>query len=294
MSKTFRAWHVDQVWLLPPSVHDFVPAGHPAHLVRELVRGELDLAAIMAVYDEERPAAVRSGDDGGAAAVRLRRPLRLAADRQSLRGAARLHGVTGAAARLPHHQRLQQAPSGGARRGCSCRCCGCAARPGWSSSGTSRSTAPSSRPTPPAQGDELRAHAPGRGRAHGRGRGWLAGRRRPMPPRMPSMARTAATSCPSGWPTSRRGCERSARPRRRWRPRPGPIRRRRTPRPVRLGHERPRPAATAPRRRAAGAGAAQLHRSREPHPEDQRRLHPGLQRPARGRCRRSRSSWPSA
>ncbi len=28
------AWDVDQVWLLPPSVHDFVPAGHPAHLVR--------------------------------------------------------------------------------------------------------------------------------------------------------------------------------------------------------------------------------------------------------------------
>ena len=47
MSKTFRAWDVDQVWLLPPSVHDFVPAGHPAHLVRELVRAELDLSAIL-------------------------------------------------------------------------------------------------------------------------------------------------------------------------------------------------------------------------------------------------------
>jgi hypothetical protein len=44
MSKTFRAWDVDQVWLLPPSVHDVVPAGHPAHLVRELVRHELDLS----------------------------------------------------------------------------------------------------------------------------------------------------------------------------------------------------------------------------------------------------------
>jgi hypothetical protein len=54
MSKTFRAWDVDQVWLLPPSVHDFVPAGHPAHLVRELVRSELDLTAILADYDEER------------------------------------------------------------------------------------------------------------------------------------------------------------------------------------------------------------------------------------------------
>ena len=53
MSKTFRAWDVDQVWLLPPSVHDFVPAGHPAHLVRELVRTELDLAAILERYERE-------------------------------------------------------------------------------------------------------------------------------------------------------------------------------------------------------------------------------------------------
>src|SRR5918992_282703 len=53
MSKTFRAWDVDQVWLLPPSVHDFVPASHPAHLVRELVRTELDLTAIVAEYERE-------------------------------------------------------------------------------------------------------------------------------------------------------------------------------------------------------------------------------------------------
>ena len=52
MSKSFRAWEVDQVWLLPPSVH-FVPAGHPAHLVRELVRTELDLSAILAPYERE-------------------------------------------------------------------------------------------------------------------------------------------------------------------------------------------------------------------------------------------------
>jgi transposase len=53
MSKTFRAWDVDQVWLLPPSVHDFVPASHPAHLVRELVRSELDLRAIIEPYERE-------------------------------------------------------------------------------------------------------------------------------------------------------------------------------------------------------------------------------------------------
>jgi transposase len=53
MNKTFRAWDVDQVWLLPPSVHDFVPAGHPAHLIRELVQSELDLTAILAAYERE-------------------------------------------------------------------------------------------------------------------------------------------------------------------------------------------------------------------------------------------------
>ncbi len=54
MSKTFRAWDVDQAWLLPPSVHDFVPAAHPAHLVRDVVRESLDLSAILSVYGEQR------------------------------------------------------------------------------------------------------------------------------------------------------------------------------------------------------------------------------------------------
>ena len=54
MSKTFRPWAVDDIWLLPPSVQDFVPAGHAAHLVRDLVRDELDLSAILSVYTEMR------------------------------------------------------------------------------------------------------------------------------------------------------------------------------------------------------------------------------------------------
>jgi transposase len=54
MSKTFRAWDVDQAWLLPPSVHEFVPAGHLAHFIRDTVREGLDLSAITATYDEER------------------------------------------------------------------------------------------------------------------------------------------------------------------------------------------------------------------------------------------------
>lgn len=54
MSKTFRPWDVDQVWLLPPSIQDLVPAGHMAHFVRETVRNGLDLSRIMEVYSEER------------------------------------------------------------------------------------------------------------------------------------------------------------------------------------------------------------------------------------------------
>ena len=49
MAKTFRPWDVDQVWLLPASIHDFVPPEHPAHLVREIVRGKLDLTPILSM-----------------------------------------------------------------------------------------------------------------------------------------------------------------------------------------------------------------------------------------------------
>jgi transposase len=52
MSKVFRPWKTDEVWLLPPSVADFVPAGHPAHLIRDLVSEELDLSAIIGAYTE--------------------------------------------------------------------------------------------------------------------------------------------------------------------------------------------------------------------------------------------------
>jgi transposase len=54
MSKTFRDWEPDQVWLLPPSLQDLVPAGHVAHFVRDTVRSGLELNEIMAGYAEER------------------------------------------------------------------------------------------------------------------------------------------------------------------------------------------------------------------------------------------------
>jgi hypothetical protein len=54
MSKQFRSWDLDQSWLLPPSVDEFVPAGHLAHFVRDTVREALDLSAILHAYGEER------------------------------------------------------------------------------------------------------------------------------------------------------------------------------------------------------------------------------------------------
>jgi hypothetical protein len=54
MSKIFRSWDVDQDWLLPRSLHEFVAADHVAHFIRDLVRDELDLTAILSSYDDER------------------------------------------------------------------------------------------------------------------------------------------------------------------------------------------------------------------------------------------------
>ena len=51
--KTFRPWELDQSFLFPPSVLDFVPSNHLAHFIRDLVREELDLSPILKKYAEE-------------------------------------------------------------------------------------------------------------------------------------------------------------------------------------------------------------------------------------------------
>src|ERR1700690_695559 len=50
MSKYFRPWNIDQTLLLPPSVQDFVPAGHVSRFIVELVRESLDLKEITGSY----------------------------------------------------------------------------------------------------------------------------------------------------------------------------------------------------------------------------------------------------
>jgi len=52
--KTFRPWDPDQQILFPPSISDFVPKGHLAHFIRDVVRNDLDLSAIFARYTERR------------------------------------------------------------------------------------------------------------------------------------------------------------------------------------------------------------------------------------------------
>ena len=53
MSKTFRAYIPEQSLLLPPSLSDWVPEGHLARFVSDVV-DELDLSSIESAYDEER------------------------------------------------------------------------------------------------------------------------------------------------------------------------------------------------------------------------------------------------
>jgi transposase len=50
--KTFRPYHPEQTFLLPPSPREWLPEGHLAHFVMDVV-GALDLRAIYAPYERE-------------------------------------------------------------------------------------------------------------------------------------------------------------------------------------------------------------------------------------------------
>src|SRR5271163_3200137 len=54
MSKTFRAWRIDEPLFLPPMVGDFVAKDHLACFVLSLVRDDLGLGEITGTYGSER------------------------------------------------------------------------------------------------------------------------------------------------------------------------------------------------------------------------------------------------
>ena len=154
MNKTFRPWNVDDVWLLPPSVQELVPEGHPAHFVRDLARHELDLSPVFASYTEERgyppyhPAMM--------AALLLYAYSRGV---HSSRRIARCRGervdfmaVTATSVRTTARSAISA--GGTLRRSavCSPRSWPCAARRVWPVLAMCRWTAPRSRRTPPSTG----------------------------------------------------------------------------------------------------------------------------------------------
>lgn len=53
MRKTFRPWQPRQRYLLPPSPQDWLPEGHLAYFILDVV-GELDLSEITSEYEKER------------------------------------------------------------------------------------------------------------------------------------------------------------------------------------------------------------------------------------------------
>ncbi|MGB3673879.1 MAG: transposase, partial [Candidatus Nanopelagicales bacterium] len=54
VDKKFRAYMPDQMWLMPPSVDDWLPEDHLARLVSELVDEVFDLGRFYAAYTEKR------------------------------------------------------------------------------------------------------------------------------------------------------------------------------------------------------------------------------------------------
>jgi hypothetical protein len=73
MAQNFVACDREQELLLPPSLRDWLPEGHLAWFVIDAVE-QLDLTAFYVAYraDGHGSAGARSGDDGRAAALRLR------------------------------------------------------------------------------------------------------------------------------------------------------------------------------------------------------------------------------
>ena len=53
MSKTFRSYDPEQILLMPASLQDWLPKGHLAYFISDIV-DHLDLSALMSWYEEEK------------------------------------------------------------------------------------------------------------------------------------------------------------------------------------------------------------------------------------------------
>src|SRR5258707_10985476 len=112
MGKSYRGYHPEQDFLLPPSLREWLPENHLVYFVSDVV-DNLNLSALDAVYgDEQRgqpPYDPRMMDQGVGVRV-LRGGVQFAAHRAAL---GRGCGVSGAGggprAELPHHRRFPQA-----------------------------------------------------------------------------------------------------------------------------------------------------------------------------------------
>jgi len=50
MSRTYRNWSPEQVWMFPPSLRDWLPEDHLVYFLMD-VTGQIDLSSILAHYE---------------------------------------------------------------------------------------------------------------------------------------------------------------------------------------------------------------------------------------------------
>ena len=288
MSKDFRPWKIDEAQLLPPSVQDYVAKDHLSRLIVALVSESLIFRRLHGSYRSAlgqppfdprlMTALLLHGYASGiyssrriakAAVERADFMMIVAGDPPDFRTISefrRRHLKALAGLFVQVLKLAEKAGSGEAR-----------------ARGARRHQDQGERVE--AQSDELRAHEEaGSGACRPRSTAGSKPPRRPMRRRTSSTATSAATRCPTGWPTSRSGWRRSARPRPSWRRKPKPPPRKRRggaheAEDKRIAEGRKKSGKTPAPPTAEPDGKAQRNFTdpREPHPEDQGRLHPGLQ-----------------
>ena len=119
---------------MPPSLREWLPEDHLAWFVIDAVDGDRS-GGVLCRLSRRRagPGGARSGDDGGAVALRLRdRRAVVAADRAALRRGRRVPRDRGQPGARSHDDRaVPSAPRGARWPSCSARCWRSAPRPGW-------------------------------------------------------------------------------------------------------------------------------------------------------------------